>query len=181
MTDKDASVRAVERALDILDCFGPDQLELSLTDLSRRINLAMSTTSRLVATLDKRDYLAKNKETQRYSLGPRIVQVGALGFSNVDMRKAALPFMRELNKLYDEGGKPLCRPGRRADLRRVRGELPSLRRVINVGTASSSRGGARGGFSWAYLPEDESAPSSSRRIPSRPRRPWRTCGEGATR
>jgi len=157
MTDKDASVRAVERALDILDCFGPDQLELSLTDLSRRINLAMSTTSRLVATLEKRGYLAKSKESQRYSLGPRIVQVGALGFSNVDMRKAALPFMRELNKLYDEGVSLYVVQGdERICVECVESSRP-LRRVINVGDRQLLTRGAAGRILLAYLPEEKRA------------------------
>ena len=89
MTEKENSVRSIERALDVLDSFTPGQLELSLTDLAKRINLALSTTSRIVATLEKRHYLSRNRDSQRYSLGPKIAQIGALGFSNVDIRKVA--------------------------------------------------------------------------------------------
>lgn len=155
MAEKEGSVRAVERALDILDCFGPEQLELSLTDLSRRINLAMSTTSRLVSTLERRGYLARSRESQHYSLGPRIVQVGALGFSNVDMRKAALPFMRELNKLYDEGVSLYVVQGdERICVECVESSRP-LRRVINVGDRQLLTRGAAGRVLLAYLPEEK--------------------------
>jgi len=155
MEDKEASVRSVERALDILDCFGPSQLELSLTDISRRINLAMSTTSRIVGTLEKRGYLVRSEESQRYSLGPKIVQVGALGFSNVNMRRAALPYMRELNKIYDEG---VCLYVVQGDARIciecVESSRP-LRRVINVGDRQLLTRGAAGRTLLAYLPEDQ--------------------------
>ena len=55
MPTTETPVRAIERALDILDCFAPGRLELSLTDIASRIKLAMSTTSRIVATLEKRN------------------------------------------------------------------------------------------------------------------------------
>ncbi len=36
-------------------------------------------------------------------LGSRITQIGALGFSSTDLRKIALPFMLDLNGVYNEG------------------------------------------------------------------------------
>jgi DNA-binding IclR family transcriptional regulator len=155
MTEKDNSVRAVERALDILDSFAPGQLELSLTDLSKRISLAMSTTSRLVSTMEKRNFLTRNDDNQRYSLGPRIAQIGALGLSSFDLRKVALPFMRELNKIYDEGVSLYAvQDDERICIERVESTKP-LRRVINVGDRHLLTRGAAGRVLLAYLSEDK--------------------------
>lgn len=155
MTDKETSVRAVERALDILDCFAPGQLELSLTDLSKRISLAMSTTSRLVSTMEKRNYLSRSGDTQRYALGSRIAQIGALGLSSFDIRKVALPFMRDLNRLYDEGVSLYAvQNDERICIERVESSKP-LRRVINVGDRHLLTRGAAGRVLLAYLPEDK--------------------------
>jgi DNA-binding IclR family transcriptional regulator len=157
MTEKDTSVRAVERALDILDCFAPGQLELSLTDLAKRINLAMSTTSRLVSTLEKRNYLSRNRDSQRYGLGPRIAQIGALGFSSADIRKVALPYMRDLNRIYDEGvSLYVVQDRERICIERVESSRP-LRRVINVGDRNLLTRGAAGRILLAWLPEDRRA------------------------
>lgn len=162
MSDKDMSVRAVDRALDILDCFAPGQLELSLTEIAKRIDLALSTTSRIIATLERRGYLARDLETQRYSLGPVIAQIGALGFSNVDIRKLALPYMRELNRIYDEGVSLYVVQGdERICIERVESRQP-LRRVINIGDRNLLTRGAAGRVLLAYLPGEKRAALLSR-------------------
>ncbi|HRY73969.1 MAG TPA: IclR family transcriptional regulator [Spirochaetia bacterium] len=155
MPEKDNFVRAVDRALDILDCFAPGRLELSLTEISKRIDLAMSTTSRIVASLERRGYLSRSAENQRYALGPKIAQLGALGFSNVDIRKVALPYMRELNAIYDEGVSLYVVQGdERVCVERVESSRP-LRRVINVGDRHRLTRGAAGRVLLAYLPEEK--------------------------
>lgn len=154
MTEKENSVRSIERALDVLDSFTPGQLELSLTDLAKRINLALSTTSRIVATLEKRHYLSRNRDSQRYALGPKIAQIGALGFSNVDIRKVALPFMRDLNGIYDEGvSLYVVQDNERICVECIESSQP-LRRVINVGDRHLLTRGAAGRVLLAWLTDD---------------------------
>jgi IclR family transcriptional regulator, KDG regulon repressor len=151
MQEKDSSVRSVDRALDILDCFVPGRLELSLTEISQRISLSMSTTSRLVSTLERRSYLFRSRDTQRYSLGPKIAQVGVLGFSNLDLRKVALPFMMDLNRIYDEGVSLYVVQGEeRICVERIESTRP-LRRVINIGDRHPLTRGAAGRVLLAYL------------------------------
>jgi len=155
MSEKDSSVRAVERALDILDCFIPGQMELSLTDISKRIRLAMSTTSRIVATLERRNYLTRSVETQRYALGAKAAQMGAFGFSSIDLCKVALPFMRELNQVYDEGVVLyVVKDDERICVERVESSRP-LRRVINIGDRQLLTRGAAGRILLAYLSRDK--------------------------
>ncbi|MDP2791804.1 MAG: IclR family transcriptional regulator [Rectinemataceae bacterium] len=155
MSEKETSVRAVERALDILDCFSPGKLEFSLTEISKRINLAPSTTSRIISTLEKRGYLARNAETHRYALGPTLARIGALGFANVDICKVALPFMRELNRIYDEGvSLYVVRGNERICVERVESSHP-LRRVVNIGDRHLLTRGAAGRVLLAYLPEEK--------------------------
>ncbi|OHD22072.1 MAG: hypothetical protein A2Y38_12490 [Spirochaetes bacterium GWB1_59_5] len=157
MAVKETSVRAIERALDILDCFEPGRLELSLTEITNGIDLAISTTSRIVATLEKRKYLSRNMDTQRYSLGPKIAQIGALGLSNMELRKVALPFMRDLNALYNEGvSLYVIRDDDRICVERVESTLP-LRRVINVGDRHPLTRGAAGRVLLAYLSKERRA------------------------
>jgi IclR family KDG regulon transcriptional repressor len=155
MTEENNSVRTIERALDVLDCFVPGRLELSLTEISNRIVLAMSTTSRIVSTLEKRGYLARSKETHRFALGPKITQIGVLGFSSLDLRKIALPYMQELNRIYDEGvSLYVVQIDERICVERVESTRP-LRRVINIGDRHRLTRGAAGRVLLAYLPKEK--------------------------
>lgn len=155
MNDKESSVRSVERALDILDRFGKEKRDLNLTEIARGINLALSTTSRLVATLEGRDYLVRDRESQRYSLGPKIAQLSVLGFSSIDLRKVALPYMMDLNKIYDEGvSLYVVQHDERVCVERVESSRP-LRRVVNVGDTHRLTRGAAGRVLLAYLPLEQ--------------------------
>jgi DNA-binding IclR family transcriptional regulator len=151
------SVRSIERALDILDCFSPSELEFTLSALSRRIDLAPSTTFRIASTLEKRGYIRRNAENQRYALGPVLARIGALGFASVDICKLALPYMRELNRIYDEGvSLYVVRDNERVCVERVESSRP-LRRVVNIGDRHLLTRGAAGRVLLAYLPEEKRA------------------------
>jgi DNA-binding IclR family transcriptional regulator len=155
MQENDTSVRSVLRALDILDAFAPEHFELTLTEIAHRIGLSMSTTSRLVSTLEKRSYLARSPDTQRYSLGSRITQLGILGFSNLDLRKIALPFMHALNQIYDEGVSLYVPQGdERVCVECIESRQP-LRRVINIGDRHPLTRGAAGRVLLASLPKEK--------------------------
>ncbi len=154
MTEKEGSVRSVERALDILDCFAPGQLELSLSEIAARINLAASTTSRIIATLERRGWLARDPASLRYSLGSASARIGGLGFSGIEIGKVALPFMRDLNRIYDEGVSLYAVQGdERVCIECVESSRP-LRRVIKVGDRHLLTRGAAGRVLLAWLPED---------------------------
>jgi Transcriptional regulator len=157
MQDTESSVRSVLRALDILDAFARGQPEMNLTEIARAIGLSMSTTSRLVATLEKRGYLARSAETQRYALGPKIAQLGVLDRSNLDLRKIALPFMQALNQVYDEGvSLYLLQGDERVCIERIESHQ-ALRRVINIGDRHPLTRGAAGRVLLAFLPKEKQA------------------------
>jgi DNA-binding IclR family transcriptional regulator len=154
MADKEGSVRSIERALDILDCFAPGQLALSQSEIATRINLAASTTSRIIATLEGRGWLARDPDSLRYSLGPSSARIGSLGFSGLDIGKIALPLMRALNRIYDEGVSLYAVQGEeRVCIECVESSRP-LRRVIRVGDRHLLTRGAAGRVLLAWLPED---------------------------
>ena len=96
------NVRAVERALAILDCFSIEHTSFSLMEISKEIQLSASTTLRLLSTLEKRNYLYRNPDNSRYYLGARVAQLGNAIFTNLDICQEAQPFMQELCRRYNE-------------------------------------------------------------------------------
>jgi len=153
--EKDSNVRSVERALDILNCFGQNQMELTLTEISREIGLARSTTLRILSTLEKKEFLARNEETQKYSLGFKMAQLGMLCFSNMDFRNIAKPYMVRLRDYYNESVSLYITQGNyRVCVERVESTQP-LRRVINVGDRLTLTRGASGRVLLAYMGKEK--------------------------
>jgi DNA-binding IclR family transcriptional regulator len=85
-------VDAVDRALTILDCFGPETQALSLAELARMTGLYKSTILRLAASLESFGYIVRG-EDGRFRLGPSTWRLGAtyrLGFDLSAIMRAEL-------------------------------------------------------------------------------------------
>ncbi len=61
-------VQALERALDILECFSFQNRELSLTDFVNHTGLNKTTVKRLISNLTARGYLQRDPQSKKYQL-----------------------------------------------------------------------------------------------------------------
>jgi IclR family KDG regulon transcriptional repressor len=91
------SVRAVERALDILLCFSQDGPVLSLTQIAEQVGMHKSTVHRLLATLESRRFVHRDKATGLYRLGFRFIEMASLVLQNADLRRWAQPYLQHLS------------------------------------------------------------------------------------
>ena len=73
-------VQALERALDIVDCFSFQRRELGLSEIAEMTGLNMTTAKRLISNLTRRGYLQQVPDTKRYQLGIRLFELGELSF-----------------------------------------------------------------------------------------------------
>ena len=73
---RDYTVRSVANALDLLEQFQGDAAEISLSDMSRRLQLCKNNVFRLLATLQSRNYVEQNTKTEKYRLGVKTVELG---------------------------------------------------------------------------------------------------------
>lgn len=89
-------VQALERALDILECFSFQNRELSLTGIVNRTGLNKTTVKRLVANLTTRGYLQLDPQSKMYQLGMRLFEMGGIVFSSFSLRQAAVYPMTQL-------------------------------------------------------------------------------------
>ena len=96
------SIRAVERALDVLMCFTSQTPELTMTQISELVGLNKSTVHRLLATLEGKRFVERNPETGVYKLGIRLVQMAFLTMEHNDLRRLAAPFLHSLCDQYHE-------------------------------------------------------------------------------
>ena len=87
---------AASRTLAVLGAFGPEHSSLSLSEISRRTGLSLTTTHRLVGEL--RDWGALERGADgRYGIGLRILELGALAPHGLPLRELALPFLDDLH------------------------------------------------------------------------------------
>jgi IclR family KDG regulon transcriptional repressor len=91
-------VQAVDRALDIMECFSFENRRLSLTEIARKTGLKKTTVKRLASSLVSRDFLGFDSETGRYWLGMRLFVLGGVVFSSFSLREAASRHMTALQQ-----------------------------------------------------------------------------------
>ncbi|MDX3663086.1 IclR family transcriptional regulator C-terminal domain-containing protein [Streptomyces sp. ID05-26A] len=93
--------QSLERGLTILSAFTESTPVLGIADMARAVDLNRSTTHRYVATLAKLGYVQQDPDTRKYSLGPRVIDLGFAALSSMEVtRVAAAP----LQALSDETG-----------------------------------------------------------------------------
>jgi IclR family pca regulon transcriptional regulator len=93
--------QSLERGLAILSSFSENTPILGIADLARAAGLNKSTTHRYVATLAKLGYVQQDPETKRYSLGPRVVDLGFAAINSMEITRVA---GHHLQALSDETG-----------------------------------------------------------------------------
>lgn len=96
------SVRAVERALDILLCFTREEPTRSLTQIAEAVSMSKTTVHRLLATLENRRFITRDKTTGLYRLGLRFVEMASLVLQDVELHRWAQPYLQRLSAEFGE-------------------------------------------------------------------------------
>jgi DNA-binding IclR family transcriptional regulator len=96
------SIRAVDRALDVLLCFSSHTPELTLTQISELVGINKSTVHRLLATLEGKRFLKRDPKTGAYKPGIRLVQMAFLTMEHNDLRRLAAPYLHNLCEQHHE-------------------------------------------------------------------------------
>ena len=96
------SIRAVERALDVLLCFTYQTPKLTMTQIAERVKINKSTVHRLLATLEKKRFVERDPITGVYRPGIRLLQMAYLTVERNDLRRLATPLLHRLCELQRE-------------------------------------------------------------------------------
>ena len=96
------TVRAVERALDILLCFSRETPQLSMSQISAQVDIHKSTVHRLLATLEEKRFIERNPDTGLYRLGINMLHMAYLTLEDNDLRQIAHPFLHRLLDQFRE-------------------------------------------------------------------------------
>jgi IclR family transcriptional regulator, acetate operon repressor len=146
------SVRAVDRALDILLAFQPQDDALTVSDLLRRVDLSRPTLYRLLRTLQRKQFLIASGDPQRFRLGPAVARLSHVWTAGLDLGAAAEPMMR---RLRDKTGETVALFVAEGAFRLCIAEVPSNQALSfrrGVGYRERLTVGASGKVILAYTP-----------------------------
>ena len=96
------TVRAVERALDILLCFSRQTPELTMSEISLKVDIHKSTVHRILATLEEKQFVERDKTTGAYRLGINMLHMAYLTLEQNDLRRISHPFLQILKDQFRE-------------------------------------------------------------------------------
>ncbi|EJY56154.1 transcriptional regulator, IclR family [Alicyclobacillus hesperidum URH17-3-68] len=127
------TVRAVERALDILLCFTKSTHELSLSEIARDVGLHKSTAHRLLLSLQQKGFVRRHPGSDKYMLGWSALCLSANAPLFDSWTSVALPTMEELRDRTGETVSLYVRSGiERIRVQAVESREP-IRNVATVG------------------------------------------------
>lgn len=150
MEHEKGTVRAVERALDILLCFSGTEMELGLSEISKKVGLHKSTVHRLLASLENKGFIRRNPQTDKYRLGWSILELVSNVYQSDDLGSIVVPEMTRLRDLVGETISLYIRVGmERIRTQAVESTQP-VRRVANIGQRLPLYVGASGKILLAW-------------------------------
>jgi DNA-binding IclR family transcriptional regulator len=128
-------MKSLEKALSAMDyIISSEYREVSLTDISRELNLPKGTVHRILATLVKNKYLQQDPHTRKYDLGLRFIDIECVLNSRETLRTAISPWLKQLySKCRETVSAAILVENEIEYVDRYESEM-NLRVAINIGT-----------------------------------------------
>lgn len=98
--DKPYYVQSLERGLSVIRAFGRESPELSLTEVARATGLTRAAARRYLMTLVDLGYM--RTDGRKYSLRPRILDLGYAYLSGLSLPLLSVPHLKELGEKVHE-------------------------------------------------------------------------------
>lgn len=151
----------IDRMCAVLNTFSEDEKVLTLSEISRRIQLPKSTTHRFLTALVEQGLLYKDPDGTGFRLGYQILRWGMLAQRSIEFRNLALPILKEISQSSQETVVLSVRDGNAAIwVEQIESEQ-AFRIVKREGVRLLLHAGASSKVLLAFLPDDEKEALSS--------------------
>jgi IclR family transcriptional regulator, acetate operon repressor len=146
------TVQSFDRAVAILDAFTPDRSQLGVSEIARITGLKRSTVHRLLVSLRGHELIQQVPNSKNYALGPHVLRLAQVAFSNVNLQTAAGAVMPRLRDECHEtvGLHARLGPATRTVLDQVESRQPLRRIYTEIGIPIPIYQGAPGKVLLAY-------------------------------
>lgn len=82
--------------MQILDLLSQRAEPQSMSEISKYTEITMSTTNKVLDTLDMVGFVSRGTQTKKYSLGPRLIQLANASFIQFDIARETYPTLKRL-------------------------------------------------------------------------------------
>ncbi|WP_031465271.1 IclR family transcriptional regulator [Sciscionella sediminilitoris] len=96
MVSETGGNQSVERAAGVLSAFTLGRPTLRVSDVAAQVGLGVSTTSRLLATLESVDLVRRDPVSQLYELGPAVLTMAGVALNNDPIYRQSRPVAQRL-------------------------------------------------------------------------------------
>jgi DNA-binding IclR family transcriptional regulator len=160
---------ALEKGMDIIELLAGAESELSVSEIAQRLKRRMSELFRIIIVMERRGWLQKDPNSNRYSITYHLLQLAHRGTPARTLTLAAAPVMHELCTRIDQSCHLVVRAGTKG-LVVLRQENPKRHANLSVrlGAAIELASSCSGRVLLAHLDEPEREQLS--RLLPRPRK-----------
>lgn len=148
-------MKSFEKMFNILSLYSMERTSLSISEIESELGYPKSTVFRILNSLEKHNYIERNPDNHRYSLGFNFFRLGSIVQSQLDFRKVALPFMKKLVEKTSETVELNIMDGTsRVCVEKVDSPL-DVRNFVRIGERKPLHLGASGKVLLAFHKKDE--------------------------
>lgn len=102
MTAPNYTLQTLRKGLELLEALEQSPRDLTLTELTRRLQESPTIVFRLLRTLEQGGYVQRDPQSKRYSLGLRVWELGRKAVSRLGLTELARPAVKQLADLTGE-------------------------------------------------------------------------------
>jgi len=148
-------IKSVDKALDILEFLSKNEQEIGISEISKKLNMGLSTVHRILFTLKSRGYVIQNQKTIKYRLGIKLFELGCKVQNSKNLIKIVKPYLRELSRITNETVNLAILEGKDVVYLDTIESTEALRTGIVPGTRTVAHCTALGKVILAHLPNGE--------------------------
>ena len=101
MTDDRIKIKSIYKAMRVLECFNEKQ-QLSITEISEKLGMYKSNVYDILSTLSAMNYVTKNEDSSKYSLGPSLARLGRAAAASNNLQNIAASIINRLVEQTEE-------------------------------------------------------------------------------
>src|SRR5262249_17587804 len=91
-----SGLKSLRKAIRVLASFSLKEPRLPLSEIGRRAGLPLSTAHRILATLHAEGFVDRDADREQYRLAIRLLELGSIVLSTMELHREALPFIESL-------------------------------------------------------------------------------------